>query len=434
MPDKPISDREKRGALQAVCESELFGHLERLQGFLAYVVEEELAGRGDTTRGKTIAQDVYGRSPDDGSDPENVVRVDARRLRQMLDHYYESVGAEDPVRLFMDVGGYRPRFERVVPQTGAPPSGKLLTIGLPVLTFAVGTAIGIAVSSTNIQSGLPPVATGPDRSKVLERQTIREKSPASLQAVNLAEQARMMIFPIFDAPRQQLVAEVFKRVIELDPDYFGGYAGAAQTTATLAIVTPPGEIRQSYLSEASRMAGEAIRREPSDPWAQSASAWAKFANREFDEALRLSGRAAELAPEDGDILDIHGSISLFSGEFEQAAEASQLAIGKGAGSQRSANRNIFAASSYHLGNYAESLKAFQEAADFGDPISAPSFAYQAAGLQALGRESEAKEKLAELQRAWPEADVEGMLSGIFRDPGHVEALMHRLREIGRPPE
>ena len=60
------------------------------------------------------------------------------------------------------------------------------------------------------------------------RAAIYEKSPSALQAFNLAHQARSMIFPIFDRPRQELVLSVFGRVIELDPDYFGGYAGAAQ--------------------------------------------------------------------------------------------------------------------------------------------------------------------------------------------------------------
>ncbi len=361
------------------------------------------------------------------------MRVDARRMRQSLDHYYETVGAKDPVRLFMDVGGYRPRFERTSPEPAIVLPSKVRTFGLPLLAFAVGTVIGIAVSLPRDAPDPSLVNVDLDRSKILERQTIREKSPASLQAVNLAEQARMMILPIFDSPRQQLVTEVFKRVIELDPDYFGGYAGAAQTIATLVIVTPPGEDRQAYLAEAPRMAKEAIQREPSDPWAQMANAWVKFAVRDFDESLRLSGRAAELAPEDGYILDFHGSISLFTGEFEQAVEFAQKARGKGGSNQRFANRNIFAAASYHLGHYEQSLEAFQAAADYGDPISAPSFAYQAANLHALGRMNEAKAKLGELNQAWPDTNVERMLKGIFSDPAHVGSVTNRLRALGWQP-
>ena len=47
-----------------------------------------------------------------------------------------------------------------------------------------------------------------------------------------------MIFPIFDRPRQLLVLSVFERVIDMDPAYFGGYAGAAQTLATLSVISP----------------------------------------------------------------------------------------------------------------------------------------------------------------------------------------------------
>ena len=45
---------------------------------------------------------------------ENLVRVDARRLRTYLANYYAGPGADDPVRIHMDKGGYAPRFEHVV--------------------------------------------------------------------------------------------------------------------------------------------------------------------------------------------------------------------------------------------------------------------------------------------------------------------------------
>ena len=95
--------------MASVSESNLLLHQERLKDFLAYIVEEEIAGRGEGIRGKTIAQDVYGKDPTEGVDSDNVVRVDARRLRQILDHYYQSSGSGDPVRIHVDTGGYRPR-------------------------------------------------------------------------------------------------------------------------------------------------------------------------------------------------------------------------------------------------------------------------------------------------------------------------------------
>ncbi len=113
-----IPETSKRQALAGVLGDTHFDGSDRLRSFLTYVVEEELAGRGGDIRGKTIAQDVYDRDTTEGVDPENVVRVDARRLRQLLELYYEGAGKGDPVRLHIDTGGYRPRFQEVKTASG----------------------------------------------------------------------------------------------------------------------------------------------------------------------------------------------------------------------------------------------------------------------------------------------------------------------------
>ncbi len=138
-------------------------------------------------------------------------------MRQTLDHYYDTAGASDPVRIFVDTGGYRPRYERREAPKPGPRRGKPQAVGL--LAFVAGSLVGIALMSVlpQQQEALLPLPDDPpasDGRRTLERQAILDKSPASLQAVNLAEQAKSMLFPLFDAPRQTLVSEVFRRVID----------------------------------------------------------------------------------------------------------------------------------------------------------------------------------------------------------------------------
>ncbi|MCP4384917.1 MAG: hypothetical protein GY798_26480, partial [Hyphomicrobiales bacterium] len=404
--------------------------------FLSYIVKEDLAGRGETIRGKIIAQDVYGRDPVAGGDPENVVRVEARRMRQTLDHYYDTAGASDPVRIFVDTGGYRPRYERREAPKPGPRRGKPQAVGL--LAFVAGSLVGIALMSVlpQQQEALLPLPDDPpasDGRRTLERQAILDKSPASLQAVNLAEQAKSMLFPLFDAPRQTLVSEVFRRVIELDPDYFGGYAGASQAFASLSIISPPGASKNELSAAADEMSRTAIRLEPTQPWAQSARSWSEFANGNFEEALRLGRRAEALSPEDVGILDFLGAVELFTGHFAKAISAAERVSEKGGNDQRSANRNIAAAANFHLGKYDASLAAFQAAAEFGNPLSAPSLAFQAADLNALGRETEALQKIKVLTTAWPDADIDAMLRGIYQHPEHAEEVLNHLRNLGWTP-
>lgn len=431
-----ITDSEKHAALDRLLADTHMEGSDRLRGFLTYIVNEELAGRGGEIRGKTIAQDVYGRDTSEGTDPENVVRVDARRLRQFLELHYESVGKKDPVRLHIDSGGYRPRFERASRSDLTPISKDPKRIILPIGAFAIGAIVGalVAVGLAPDGQGITPVELGDlpvtDPNAHLQRAAIYEKSPAALEAFNLAQQARAMIFPIFDQQRQFLVLSVFEGVIEMDPDYFGGYAGAAQALASLSVTSPPSDIKTDYADAAMKLANQAVSLAPDQAWSQSAKSWAYFANRDYEAALHLGRRASKLDPDDGAVLDFFGAVALFSGEFEEAiATADRLSM-LNSSNQRFANRNISGATYFHLGEYEKTVERFEEAKQLGDPLSAPSLAYVTAAFSALGRNQEAKAKLAELQRAWPNAPIDAMLRSIHRQEGNAEAVLSELRKQG----
>lgn len=83
---------------------------DRHKKFLAYIVEQTLAGRGDHIKAYTIATEVFdrGESFDSAADP--IVRVEAGRLRRALEHYYLTSGVNDPLRIEIPKGGYRPNF------------------------------------------------------------------------------------------------------------------------------------------------------------------------------------------------------------------------------------------------------------------------------------------------------------------------------------
>ncbi len=433
-----VSSAEMRAALASVLKDERLTHTERLRGFLTYIVEEEIEGRGGEIRGKTIAQDVYGRVPSDGPDPENVVRVDARRLRQILELHYKGSGRNDPVQLHLDSGGYRPRFEAKDALPNEVAQQNPFRSMLPAATFVGGAIVGAALAAVLIPDPSPKpqvVAGSPgvDTTEILRRAAIYDKSPASLQAFNLAQQARGMIFPIFDRPRQELVLSVFERVIALDPDFFGGYAGAAQALASLAVVSPPDPAGPNYADAAVQMAQEAIRLAPGEAWSQSAMSWAQFSQAEYDQALRFGRRATQLDAQDGHALDFLGAVALFSGAFEEAVELADRDLYKDSSNQRFANRNVAGAAHFHLGNFDLTAERFEQAANIGDPLSAASIAYHAAALSALGRDREARAKLAELERAWPKVSVDRILARVHRNPDYAEEVITELRAMGWKP-
>jgi adenylate cyclase len=122
-----LSPDAVRRQLQRILDSPAFEASERRRRFLNYVVDEFLAGRADRLKGYAIATDVFGR--DESFDPQTdpVVRLEARRLRRALEHYYLTAGRNDPIRIEIPKGGYVPICERrEQPSLGSPaPAGEL---------------------------------------------------------------------------------------------------------------------------------------------------------------------------------------------------------------------------------------------------------------------------------------------------------------------
>ncbi len=101
-----------RGALMRVLDSPDFVVPDRARRFLSYVVEEALCGRADRIKAFSIATHVLGRDSSFDGSTDPVVRIEAGRVRQALEHYYLTAGADDPIIITIPKGGYVPTFTR----------------------------------------------------------------------------------------------------------------------------------------------------------------------------------------------------------------------------------------------------------------------------------------------------------------------------------
>jgi len=96
----------------------------QLAQFLDYIVKRTLAGEAAAIKAYSIAVDVFGRPADFDPQADPIVRVQARRLRALLEQYYAGDGLAEPVRIRLPVGRYVPEFSLQAPQPAAlPPSG-----------------------------------------------------------------------------------------------------------------------------------------------------------------------------------------------------------------------------------------------------------------------------------------------------------------------
>ncbi|MCA0406961.1 MAG: hypothetical protein LCH39_12510 [Proteobacteria bacterium] len=109
---QPLVDR--------VAKSGIFGASERQVALLSYLVNEELSGRGEALKAYSIGTDVLGRGTRFDPAQDAIVRVEIGRLRKSLDLYFATVGREEPLRIVIEKGNYRPHFIQNTPPPATP--------------------------------------------------------------------------------------------------------------------------------------------------------------------------------------------------------------------------------------------------------------------------------------------------------------------------
>ncbi len=122
MTDAEPSAGQIQAALDELLGWQGISRSPQLSQLLRYVVEKTLGGDTSSIKAYAIAVDVFGRPPtfDPQSDP--IVRVQARRLRTLLEQYYELGKGESEVQIHLPLGRYVPEFSLVRrPIHGAPP-------------------------------------------------------------------------------------------------------------------------------------------------------------------------------------------------------------------------------------------------------------------------------------------------------------------------
>ncbi|CDX31671.1 conserved hypothetical protein [Mesorhizobium sp. SOD10] len=111
MEHAPPAAPAVRETLERLLASETFGRSERARRLLRYLVEREQAGEADRLKGISIAMDVFGKDGDFDASTDAVVRVQAGRLRELLEQYFANEGVAEPVRIAIPRGGYVPSYE-----------------------------------------------------------------------------------------------------------------------------------------------------------------------------------------------------------------------------------------------------------------------------------------------------------------------------------
>lgn len=165
MPDSG-RDAQVRAALERIQGWPEMMRSPQLAGFLGYIVERVLAGEAQSIKAYTIAVDVFGRPPDFDAQSDPIVRVQARRLRSLLNEYYAGPGRDEPVRFELPVGRYVPEisfagesagFASPASSAGAPvrPRSSLWWSGPLAFFIMIVAGIGLAALALMLNTPTP---------------------------------------------------------------------------------------------------------------------------------------------------------------------------------------------------------------------------------------------------------------------------------------
>ena len=94
--------------LEHLLKCDRFRKSPSLNHLLEYLVRKAIEGRIDEIKESIIAIDVFGRSPEFDGRLDNIVRVQAHRLRKILDAHYASEGVHDKYIIAIPKGSYIP--------------------------------------------------------------------------------------------------------------------------------------------------------------------------------------------------------------------------------------------------------------------------------------------------------------------------------------
>ncbi len=140
--------------LHGALEKGLEGASDRQRRLLAYLVNEELEGRGSKIKAYAIATQIFNRTEDFDAQTDSIVRVEVGRLRQTLENYYLKSGAGAKILISIPKGQYRPIFAVPSPAQ-APRTRRRLAWGWSLAALC-GVASILLIAALALRSYAPP--------------------------------------------------------------------------------------------------------------------------------------------------------------------------------------------------------------------------------------------------------------------------------------
>ena len=138
MADTDLPPDLVREHLGRILDSASLRSAESLRRLLRYTVETTLAGKGEGLKEYTIGVEALGRPGSFDPRQDNIVRVQARKLRERLAAYYGGEGRKESCRIVYHPGSYLPFFA-AAQEPAAPPRTVAV---LPLMNLTADSGAG----------------------------------------------------------------------------------------------------------------------------------------------------------------------------------------------------------------------------------------------------------------------------------------------------
>jgi TolB-like protein/Tfp pilus assembly protein PilF len=223
--------------------------------------------------------------------------------------------------------------------------------------------------------------------------------------------------------------DLSKKVIELDPDFPGGYYMLCWTYA-LTVRMGWSKSPREDLKRAEELVNKCLAMNDSDPHAHNLLGFIYLGRRQYDKAIKQGQRAVSLAPS---IADSHAYLA----DSLRLAGRAEEAIGEMTKAMRLApfypTWYLWTlGSSYYLeGRFEEAIAAFKESQKRRPHLMNPLM--MAVIYSAWEREKQARAEAEEVLRIMPTYSLERFRKGLpYKDPAIVERILTFARKAGLP--
>ena len=262
----------------------------------------------------------------------------------------------------------------------------------------------------------------------MNRDKTQEKLEGS-EAQILFQQAFILLMPPEDGTRLVLSQQAFQRVIGIDPNFAGGYAGKSMALSFQVLF-----IKSAHpvddLSQAATLAERAVEVDPEYSLGYAALALAQSLNADTDSALSNVRRVLAMQPHKPIANTIASVALIISGMPSQAIDLLTEALKLNPNESRTPFLNILGLAQYVKGDFLGAAESIERNLERLGPTGPHMDILLASTYVQLGKDFEARAIIEKLQRKKPAYPAERWLANFIKSESELQAIMSKLHLLG----